>query len=187
MKRKKRSKKNWGKEDLQILLWVISKYLDFFLIPNINQSLVRITLILETWGLALHRLSHPGSHCSILHVQMVELTKRSRFNIHLEQDWVRPSRVDSQGTGSQHDEGPHACLESHFSRAISAEWVRREDIPECQTMPVALELLDIFREKKMDHKRGCHAIDDDQELKWQEKVGTDFCWVLKQNWKCVKK
>jgi uncharacterized membrane protein len=57
MIKNKRIKKNWSEEDVQILIWVISKYADKKGFEDIEKDLVRLSLIrtLKT-GKLLHPL-----------------------------------------------------------------------------------------------------------------------------------
>lgn len=61
MIKNKKIKRNWGLEDICILLWVISKYADQVGIRNIEKDLVIFYSNVEHGGLESHFAAHSRS------------------------------------------------------------------------------------------------------------------------------
>jgi len=66
----KRIKRNWGDEDLYILIWIISKYCDYKNLENLEKDIVKYNVYLGALGLEFYSFDYTRSHSGVLYVQM---------------------------------------------------------------------------------------------------------------------
>ena len=72
MIKNKKIKKNWGEEDVKILIWLISKYADINLYSDVERDLVKHFLSIVPSRLVIFVHFDTWCHALIVHVQMAE-------------------------------------------------------------------------------------------------------------------